>query len=114
VADAGMGKSRLLCEFRKAMAKEEVTFMEGKRDQTPQALTCIVIKGAEIQPPILAVEDLHWIDRSSEKALKDLLEHTAEAKVLLNFTYRTRVRPHLGDPLLSKPGHLEPAPTGKR
>ena len=30
VADAGMGKSRLLYEFRKAMANEEVTFLEGK------------------------------------------------------------------------------------
>ena len=164
VADAGMGKSRLLYEFRKAMANEEVTFLEGKclsysrgtayhpvidllkgqfnihendgdlevrnkvkqglkllqidevnilpyflellsvkdsgidqiplspegkKDQTIQALTRIVLKGAEIQPLILAVEDLHWIDRSSEDALKDLLEHIAGAKVLLIFTYRT-------------------------
>ena len=164
VADAGMGKSRLLYEFRKAMANEEVTFLEGKclsysrgtayhpvidllkgqfdirendgdpevrnkvkqglkllqidevntlpyflellsvkdsgidqiplspegkRDQTLQALTRIVLKGAEIQPLILAVEDLHWIDRSSEDVLKDLLEHIAGAKVLLIFTYRT-------------------------
>jgi class 3 adenylate cyclase/tetratricopeptide (TPR) repeat protein len=164
VADAGMGKSRLLYEFRKAIANEEVTFLEGKclsysqgvayhsvidllkgnfdiresdgdpeirdkvkknlkllqidetttlpyflellsvkdsgidripispegkRDQTLQALTRIVLKGAEIQPLILAVEDLHWIDRSSEDVLKELLEHIAGAKVLLIFTYRT-------------------------
>jgi hypothetical protein len=30
VADAGMGKSRLLYEFRKAIANERVTFLEGK------------------------------------------------------------------------------------
>jgi tetratricopeptide (TPR) repeat protein len=164
VADAGMGKSRLLYEFRKAMANEEVSFLEGKclsysrgtayhpvidllkgqfnihendgdlevrnkvkqglkllqidevnilpyflellsvkdsgidqiplspegkKDQTLQALIRIVLKGAEIQPLILAVEDLHWIDRSSEDALKDLMEHIPGAKVLLIFTYRT-------------------------
>ena len=48
-----------------------------------------MLKGAEIQPLILAVEDLHWIDRSSEDVLKDLLEHIAGGKVLLIFTYRT-------------------------
>jgi class 3 adenylate cyclase/tetratricopeptide (TPR) repeat protein len=164
VADAGMGKSRLLYEFRKAMANEEVTFLEGKclsysrgvayhpvidllkgqfdiretdgdfevrdkvkqnlkflqidetatlpyflellsvkdsgidkislspegkRDQTLQALTRIVLKGAEIQPLILAAEDLHWIDRSSEDAFKDLMEHISGAKIMLIFTYRT-------------------------
>jgi class 3 adenylate cyclase len=164
VADAGMGKSRLLYEFRKTMANEEVTFLEGKclsysrgisyhpvidilksqfdiqendgnldvrnkvkqglqllqidevntlpyflellsakdsgidqillspegkKDQTIQALTRIVLKGAENQPLILAVEDLHWIDISSEDVLKDLLEHIAGARVLLIFTYRT-------------------------
>ena len=164
VADAGMGKSRLLYEFRKAISNEQVTFLEGKclsysrgtayhpvidllkgqfniqeydgdpevrdkvkqgltllqidettslpyflellsvkdsgideiplspegkRDQTIQALIRIVIKGAEIQPLILAVEDLHWIDRSSEDVLKELLEHIAGARVMLIFTYRT-------------------------
>ncbi len=171
VADAGMGKSRLLYEFRKAMANEEATFLEGKclsysrgksyhpvidilksqfdiqetdgdmeirnkvkqglqsfqidevntlpyflellsikdssmdqillspegkKDQTIQALTRIVLKGAEIQPLILAVEDLHWIDRSSEDVLKDLLEHISGARVLLIFTCRTEYAPTWG------------------
>jgi predicted ATPase len=30
VAEAGVGKSRLLYEFRKAVANEDVTFLEGK------------------------------------------------------------------------------------
>jgi class 3 adenylate cyclase/tetratricopeptide (TPR) repeat protein len=164
VADAGMGKSRLLYEFRKAIANERVTFLEGKclsysrgvayhpiidllkgqfdirendgdpdirdkvqrglkglrieektslpyflellsvqdsgidqiamspegkRDQLFQALNRLVLKGSEIQPLILAVEDLHWIDQSSEEVLKDLMEHIAGSKILLIFTYRT-------------------------
>jgi predicted ATPase len=48
-----------------------------------------VVKGAEIQPIVLVVEDLHWADKSSEDAVKDLLEHIAGARVLLIFTHRT-------------------------
>jgi tetratricopeptide (TPR) repeat protein len=36
----------------------------------------------------MAVEDLHWIDKSSEASLRDLLDSIAGARVLLVFTYR--------------------------
>jgi len=48
-----------------------------------------VLKGSEIKPLILVVEDLHWIDPGSEDILKDLLNHIAGARVMLIFTYRT-------------------------
>jgi class 3 adenylate cyclase/tetratricopeptide (TPR) repeat protein len=162
VADAGVGKSRLLYEFRKAIANEDVTFLEGKclsysrgvayhpvvdilkgnfdirdgdgeavivdkvqrglkilrvddgatkpyllellsikdsgidhtlspearKDRTIQALSRIVLRGAESRPLILSVEDLHWMDKSSEDVFKDFLEHITGARVLLLFTYR--------------------------
>jgi predicted ATPase len=62
---------------------------EGKKDRTLQALNRIVLKGAEIRPLVMAVEDLHWMDKSSEDAFGDIFEHIAGAKVLLIFTYRT-------------------------
>jgi tetratricopeptide (TPR) repeat protein len=61
---------------------------ETRKDRTIQALSRIVLKGAEIRPLILAVEDLHWMDKSSEDVFKDLFEHIAGARVLLLFTYR--------------------------
>jgi len=163
MAEAGLGKSRLLYEFRKSVANENVTFLEGKClsysrgvayypvidvlksnfdiregegdfeirqkvkkgleeiqadeastlpyllelllvknggiDQTPlspeirkartlDTLTRIVLKGSEIRPFIMAIEDLHWIDESSEESLKQLLESISGARVLLIFTYR--------------------------
>jgi len=163
VAEAGVGKSRLLYEFRKAVASEDVTFLEGKclsysrgvayhpvidilkanfdiqegdgdleirekvkrglkilgadeastlpyllelftvkdsgidkipmspgerKDRIFEALRRIVLRGSEIRPLILAYEDLHWIDKSSEDNLKDLLESIPGARVLLIFTYR--------------------------
>lgn len=163
VSEAGMGKSRLLYEFRKAVTNEEVTFLEGRclsygRDVpyhpvidtlkssfdmregdgdaeiiekvkrglkglaideasalpyllellsvkdsgiedlslSPEArkaalieaLNRIVLRGSEIRPLIMAIEDLHWIDKSSEERFKSLLENISGARVFLIFTYR--------------------------
>ena len=163
VSEAGVGKSRLLYEFRKAIANENVTFLEGRcfsysrgvayhpmidilksnfdihegdadreirdkvkrglkkigvdeattlpyflellsvrdssideipmspearKDRIIESLKRIVLKGSELRPLILAIEDLHWIDRSSEETLKDLLASISGVRVLLIFTYR--------------------------
>ena len=163
IADAGVGKSRLLYEFRKTIANEDVTFLEGrclsysrgavyhpiidilkanfdikdedtnvqikekikkglntlKADEgatlpyllellsvkdngidkislSPEerkgrilgALKQIVLKGSEIRPLIMAYENLHWIDHSSEESLKELLDAIPGARVFLIFTYR--------------------------
>ncbi|MGD8983291.1 MAG: adenylate/guanylate cyclase domain-containing protein [Desulfobacteraceae bacterium] len=163
VSEAGVGKSRLLYEFRKAMTNEDVMFLEGKClsysravayhlhidslkanfdiserdgdsqirqkvgrglkiigadeastlpyflellsvkesgiDETPlspeakkdrimEAFKRITLKGSEIRPLILAYEDLHWVDKSSEDVLKYLLESIPGARVLMVFTYR--------------------------
>ena len=163
-AEAGVGKSRLLYEFRKTVASEDVTFLEGrclsysravayhplidilkanfdihegdgdfeikekaernlkmlgadeastlpyllellavkdsgvdkipmspevKKDRIMEAFKHIALKGSEIRPLILAYEDLHWIDKSSEELLKFVLESIPGARVLLLFTYRS-------------------------
>jgi class 3 adenylate cyclase/tetratricopeptide (TPR) repeat protein len=163
VSEAGVGKSRLLYEFRKAVSNEDLTFLEGRclsysrgvayhsvidvlksnfyiqeGDTDPEimekiknglkilgtdeattlpyfmellspresgldkiqidpeamrtgiieALKRIVLKGSETRPLIMAFEDLHWMDRSSEECLKYLLESISGARVFLIFTYR--------------------------
>jgi len=163
ISEAGVGKSRLLYEFRKAVVSEDVTFLEGRclsysravayhpvidilkanfniheddgdfeirekiqkdlkilgadeastlpyllellavkdsgidkipmsteerKNRIIEALKRIVLKGSEIRPLIMAYEDLHWIDKSSEDQLKHLLESIPGARVLLIFTYR--------------------------
>jgi class 3 adenylate cyclase/tetratricopeptide (TPR) repeat protein len=163
VSEAGVGKSRLLYEFRKAVANEDVTFQEGKclsysrgvayhpvidivksnfdimegdkdsvirekfkrglnvldvdeastlpyllellsvkdsgfdptvlspggrKDKIIRAIIQISIKASQIRPLIVAIEDLHWIDKSSEDYLKDLLDSISGARVFLIFTYR--------------------------
>jgi class 3 adenylate cyclase/tetratricopeptide (TPR) repeat protein len=163
ISDAGIGKSRLLYEFRKAVVNEPITFLEGRclsysrnvayhpvvdslkatfeiqdndteqgirekvskglqalkvdeastlpylldllavkesgiekipmssesrKHRTLEAMKRVVLKGAEFRPLIMAIEDLHWMDRSSEDTFKELLESISAARVFLIFTYR--------------------------
>jgi tetratricopeptide (TPR) repeat protein len=163
LAEAGAGKSRLLYEFRKAVANEDATFLEGKclsynksfayypiidilksnfdiRDadgesevknkvlkglkdlgvdgasnspyllallsvkdsgfdtihlspetrkiRTFEALKQVVLKGSAVRPLIMAIEDLHWIDKSSEETIENLLGSISGARVFLILTYR--------------------------
>jgi class 3 adenylate cyclase/tetratricopeptide (TPR) repeat protein len=164
VSEAGLGKSRLLYEFRKAVASADAMFLEGRClsyssgvayhpvidilkanfdirpgdgdseirakvkkgieiigldeasslpyllellsvkdsgiDKTPlspearkdrilEALKRIVLRGSEVRPLIMAYEDLHWVDKSSEDVLKYILESIPAARVLMIFTYRS-------------------------
>jgi class 3 adenylate cyclase/tetratricopeptide (TPR) repeat protein len=61
---------------------------EAKKDRVIQAYKLITLKGSEIRPLVLAFEDLHWIDKSSEEVLKYVFESIPGARVLMIFTYR--------------------------
>ncbi|MGO9569092.1 MAG: AAA family ATPase [Desulfomonilaceae bacterium] len=166
IGEAGIGKSRLLYEFRKSLANENVTFLEGNchpygkempyyplidilrlnfrietgdkyaqikakarsglrglgvdeasclpyvlellsvedsgiekiaagheatKDGIIQTLKLVVLKGSELRPVILAVEDWHWSDKTSEEASEHLLRSIGSARVLLIFSYRPLV-----------------------
>jgi predicted ATPase/class 3 adenylate cyclase len=171
ISEAGMGKSRLLYEFRKAVLNEDITFLEGKclsfsrsvayqpiadilksnfdirdgdwdqvirkkvsqglqamaieegpatpyvlellsvqdsgiekiqispegkKDKITETIKKLILKGAEARPLVIAIEDLHWIDKTSEDVLKYLLESIAGARVLLILTYRPEFIPSWG------------------
>jgi len=61
---------------------------EEKKNRFNEALKRIVFKSSEIRPLVMAIEDLHWIDKSSEEVLKDLLDNISGMRVFLLFTYR--------------------------
>ncbi len=163
VSEAGCGKSRLLYEFRKAVANQDLIFLEGKcvsygkaiayypyidilkssfniqegegdqeikekvrtglrligadeasslgyllellsvkdsgidqismspqarKDRTIEAIKQIFLKGSGTKPLIIAIEDLHWMDKSSEDVTKDLLDSIEDSRILLILTYR--------------------------
>lgn len=163
VAEAGVGKSRLLYEFAKAVTNENVTFLEGRclsytrglayspvldilrsnfdireEDRLPEirvkverglavlgieqealarqllgflsvdqgggedappdpallkqrifeTVDRIVLNGSQIRPLILAVEDVHWMDKGTEEYVKHLVATIPAARVLVILTYR--------------------------
>jgi class 3 adenylate cyclase/tetratricopeptide (TPR) repeat protein len=51
------------------------------------------LHGSRRRPLIIAIEDLHWVDRSSEEYLASLAECLAGAPVLLLCTWRPGYRP---------------------
>jgi class 3 adenylate cyclase/tetratricopeptide (TPR) repeat protein len=168
--EAGIGKSRLVLEFRRALAGEAVTWLEGhcisfgqaspflpliellrehfqidEVDGEPEiiakveqgmrrmgeleayipairyllsvdpgdpalaamegaarrrhlfaALRALSLRGARRRPLVLVVEDLHWIDTSSEECLAFLLDAVAGVPLLLLVTYRIGYTPPFG------------------
>jgi len=61
---------------------------EARKDKTLEALKKTMLKASEMQSLVMAVEDLHWVDKSSEEAFKDMLDAISGAQLLLIFTYR--------------------------
>ncbi len=49
-----------------------------------------------MRPLVIAIEDLHWMDKSSEEALKTILESIPGSRVLTIFTYRPEFIPSWG------------------
>jgi predicted ATPase len=61
---------------------------EARKDRIIEAIKRIVLKGSEMKPLILAIEDLHWMDRSSEDVVRSILESIPGTGIFLMFTYR--------------------------
>lgn len=61
---------------------------EARKDRIKETIKRVTLKGSEIRPLVLAFEDLHWADKSSEDVLKHFLGSISGARLLMIFTYR--------------------------
>jgi DNA-binding winged helix-turn-helix (wHTH) protein/class 3 adenylate cyclase/tetratricopeptide (TPR) repeat protein len=66
---------------------------EARKARTLTALTQLCLHGRRHQPLILEVEDLHWIDASSDEWLTALVEQMIGVPLLVLVTYRPGYRP---------------------
>jgi class 3 adenylate cyclase/DNA-binding winged helix-turn-helix (wHTH) protein/predicted ATPase len=66
---------------------------EACKARTLAALTQMCLHGSRHRPLILELENLHWIDPSSEECLATLVERMAGASLLVLVTYRPGYRP---------------------
>jgi len=59
-----------------------------KREKTFEALRDLFIRASQIKPLVLVIEDLHWIDTTSEEFLDYLIGWLAKARIMLILLYR--------------------------
>jgi class 3 adenylate cyclase len=59
-----------------------------KREKTFEAIRDLLVRESQNCPVVLVIEDLHWIDKSSEEFLDYLIGWLAGAKILLLLLYR--------------------------
>ena len=67
-----------------------------RRQHLFAALRALSLRGAQQRPLVLVIEDLHWIDTSSEEFLTFLLDAVAGVQLLLLVTYRIGYTPPFG------------------
>ena len=66
---------------------------EAIKTRTFDTLRQMVLRDSQRRPLVIALEDLHWIDRTSEEFLASLVESLAGAAIMLLTTYRPGYRP---------------------
>ena len=59
-----------------------------KREKTFEAIRNLLVRESQNRPIVLVVEDLHWIDKTSEEFLSYLIEWLANTRILLILIYR--------------------------
>jgi class 3 adenylate cyclase/tetratricopeptide (TPR) repeat protein len=59
-----------------------------RRQQTLEAVKRLLLRQSQIQPLLLVVEDLHWIDAGTQAILDTLVESLPAARLLLLVSYR--------------------------
>lgn len=86
---------------------------DGGREQLFEAVYRVLARLGQRQPVLLAVEDVHWIDRSSRDLLAFLLRNTRRDAIGIVVTYRPDEL-HRGHPLRPFLAELERSGQAKR
>ena len=66
---------------------------EAIKSRTLEAMRQLALKGSRQRPIVFVVEDLHWIDKSSEEVVASMVQGLAGSPVLFLATYRPGYRP---------------------
>ena len=84
-----------------------------RRQQTLDGVRHLLLRESRVQPLVVVVEDLHWIDSESQAVLDSLVESLPGARLLLLVNYRPEYQHGWGDETYYTQRRMEPlAPTG--
>ncbi len=67
-----------------------------KKERAFEAIRNLLIRESQRKTAIVAIEDLHWVDKTSEAFLNDLIGCLANARFLLILLYRPEYTHHWG------------------
>jgi len=76
---------------------EQQLLAEARRARTFETFRQLFFASSQQQPLVLAVENLHWIDPTSEALLASFVEGLAGVSILVLVTFRPGYRPLWGD-----------------
>jgi tetratricopeptide (TPR) repeat protein len=81
-----------------------------RRQQTLDAVKCLLLRESEIQPLVVIFEDLHWIDSESQALLDSLVESLPAARLLLLVNYRPEYSHTWGSKTYYRQLRVDPLP----
>ena len=81
-----------------------------RRQRTLDAVTRLLLRESQVQPLVLLVEDLHWIDAETEALLESLVEGLPTARMLLLLNYRPEYRHGWGNRSYYRQLRIDPLP----
>jgi class 3 adenylate cyclase len=79
-----------------------------RRQRTIDALKRLLLRESQVQPLLVVVEDLHWIDAETQAALDRLVESLPTARLLLLVNYRPEYRHDWGGKTYYRQLRLDP------
>jgi class 3 adenylate cyclase/tetratricopeptide (TPR) repeat protein len=81
-----------------------------RRQRTLTALKRLLLRESQVQPLLLVVEDLHWIDTETQALLDSLVESLPTAQLLLLVNYRPEYQHGWGSKTYYTQLRLDPLP----
>ena len=78
-----------LLSIKSSETKKYPLKSEELKDHIVRLTRQLIISSSRIQPIIISVEDLHWIDKSSEGYLYEVFRDLPDSRVFFIFTHRT-------------------------
>jgi predicted ATPase len=81
-----------------------------RRQRTLAALQRLLLRDSQVQPLLLVVEDLHWIDSETQALLDGLVERLPTAQLLLLVNYRPEYQHGWGGKTYYTQLRLDPLP----
>ena len=81
-----------------------------RRQRTLDAVKRLLLRESQVQPLILLVEDLHWIDAETQALLDSLVESLPTARLLLLANYRPEYQHRWGSKTYYRQLRIDPLP----